>query len=185
MWQNIRCSILFHLLVPGGKWHTWTAIPSPAARSCKATFQSRHRLPLLPPPSAVIRSRSASRYRLAPHLAPPAADRLGREPRRVVVNAHADPALVASYFVDAVGDRLAQLLVHEVVDADLFGLAAGALLPSAVLEISDQLLLLGVNRDHRLAAPLERLDRGVDVLELGIPVWVAAASLVLRLPWRL
>ena len=22
MWQNIRCSILFHLLVPGGKWHT-------------------------------------------------------------------------------------------------------------------------------------------------------------------
>ena len=22
MWQNILCSILFHLLVPGGKWHT-------------------------------------------------------------------------------------------------------------------------------------------------------------------
>ena len=22
MWQNIRCSILGHLLVPGGKWHT-------------------------------------------------------------------------------------------------------------------------------------------------------------------
>ena len=21
-WQNSRCSILFHLLVPGGKWHT-------------------------------------------------------------------------------------------------------------------------------------------------------------------
>jgi hypothetical protein len=68
MWQNIRCSILFHLLVPGGKWHTWMAIPSPAARSCKATFQSRHRLPLLPPPSAVISSRSAPRYRLAPIL---------------------------------------------------------------------------------------------------------------------
>src|SRR5881397_4065876 len=24
MWQNIRCSILFHLLVPGGKWQTRT-----------------------------------------------------------------------------------------------------------------------------------------------------------------
>jgi hypothetical protein len=22
MWQNIRCSILFHLLVAGGKWQT-------------------------------------------------------------------------------------------------------------------------------------------------------------------
>ena len=25
MWQNMRCSILFHLLVPGGKWHTVNA----------------------------------------------------------------------------------------------------------------------------------------------------------------
>lgn len=24
MWQNMRCSILFRLLVPGGKRHTWT-----------------------------------------------------------------------------------------------------------------------------------------------------------------
>ena len=27
IWENIRCSILFHLLVPGGKWQTDTAIP--------------------------------------------------------------------------------------------------------------------------------------------------------------
>ena len=24
MWENRRCSILFHLLVPGGKWHDMT-----------------------------------------------------------------------------------------------------------------------------------------------------------------
>lgn len=24
MWQKMRCSTLFRLLVPGGKWHTWT-----------------------------------------------------------------------------------------------------------------------------------------------------------------
>ena len=28
MWQNIRCSILFHLLVPGGKWQTEIGRPS-------------------------------------------------------------------------------------------------------------------------------------------------------------
>ncbi len=27
MWQNKRCSILFHLLVPGGKWQTSTIRP--------------------------------------------------------------------------------------------------------------------------------------------------------------
>ena len=31
MWQNIRCSILFHLLVPGGKWHTEIRSPVSAA----------------------------------------------------------------------------------------------------------------------------------------------------------
>ena len=27
MWQKSRCSILFHLLVPGGRWLTWTRSP--------------------------------------------------------------------------------------------------------------------------------------------------------------
>ena len=27
MWENSRCSILFHLLVPGGKWQTVIASP--------------------------------------------------------------------------------------------------------------------------------------------------------------
>ena len=58
-WENIRCSILFHLLVPGGKWHTETGNPRRSASSWIATFQSRDRLLLLPPESAVIRSPSA------------------------------------------------------------------------------------------------------------------------------
>src|SRR3954451_2319984 len=62
MWQNIRCSILFHLLVPEGKWHTLTFNPVSLASSCNATFHRRLRLPLLPPPSAVIRTRSARGY---------------------------------------------------------------------------------------------------------------------------
>src|ERR1700733_5393849 len=53
IWQNIRCSILFHLLVPGGKWHTVIRSPISSASPCKASFHKRDRLLLLPPPSAV------------------------------------------------------------------------------------------------------------------------------------
>jgi len=42
---NMRCSILFHLLVPGGKWQTETAMPVSSAKRCRATF---HSLVLLP-----------------------------------------------------------------------------------------------------------------------------------------
>src|SRR5688572_25639560 len=50
-----RCSILFHLLVPGGKWHTAILRPRSSASSCSDVFQSRERELLLPPPSAVIK----------------------------------------------------------------------------------------------------------------------------------
>src|SRR5438270_4470702 len=59
MWQNRRCSILFHLLVPGGKWHTLTASPSSSANRPRHTFHSLERLALLPPESAVISSSAA------------------------------------------------------------------------------------------------------------------------------
>ena len=56
MWENSRCSILFHLLVPGGKWHTVMVSPVRFASRCSSHFQSRRRAPLLPPASAVINS---------------------------------------------------------------------------------------------------------------------------------
>src|SRR5262245_18519759 len=54
--ENRRCSILFHLLVPGGKWHTDKVKPDSSANLCSSTFHKRNRQPLLPPPSAVISS---------------------------------------------------------------------------------------------------------------------------------
>ena len=60
MWQNIRCSILFHLLVPGGKWHTEIRNPSASASFCNSNFHSRLRLLLEPPPSAVSSNRVAA-----------------------------------------------------------------------------------------------------------------------------
>src|ERR1035441_193423 len=63
---NSRCSILFHLLVPGGKWQISNRRPRSSAKSCRATFHNRLRLPLLPPPSAVIISFLARGNRPAP-----------------------------------------------------------------------------------------------------------------------
>ena len=56
------------------------------------------------------------------------------------------------------------------MDVDRLGLALWLPFPSAVLEGTDQLLLLGVDRDHGLAGLQKRFDLVVEVVELGIPV---------------
>jgi hypothetical protein len=60
MWENSRCSILFHLDVPGGRWQTVICRPVSAAKAASPVFHSRVRYPLDPPPPAVISSRRAS-----------------------------------------------------------------------------------------------------------------------------
>jgi len=92
-----------------------------------------------------------------------------------VVDANADPTGVGRLVVDAVGDRLAQVLVDEVVDVDFLGLTRRLPLPPAVAEPADKLLLLGVHGDHRLPLLLVCLDPPVDVLELGISIRVTFA----------
>jgi hypothetical protein len=42
-WENSRCSILFHLEVPGGKWQTVTSSPACSARAARPAFQARER----------------------------------------------------------------------------------------------------------------------------------------------
>src|SRR5271157_3489831 len=59
MWENNRCSTLFHLLVPGGRWHTVMVRPVAAARAASSVFHCRVRYPLEPPPSALIIRRVA------------------------------------------------------------------------------------------------------------------------------
>jgi len=92
-----------------------------------------------------------------------------------VVDAHVDPARVLGEVVDAVGDRLAELFVFEVVHADRDRRALRAQLAPAVFEVADQRLLFGVDADHRLALIDRRLDGGVDVLKLRVAVWMLAA----------
>ncbi len=53
--ENCRCSTLFHLLVPGGKWLTWIATSSLSATRCSWCFQTCDHWLLLPPASAVMK----------------------------------------------------------------------------------------------------------------------------------
>src|ERR1700757_4799586 len=52
MKEKRRCSTLFHLLVPGGRWLTTVSRPSSLASFCNSRSHSRTREPLLPPPPA-------------------------------------------------------------------------------------------------------------------------------------
>ena len=47
--ENSRCSILFHLLVPGGKWQTEITSPLSVLKFWSSVFHSLTRAPLLPP----------------------------------------------------------------------------------------------------------------------------------------
>ena len=58
MWQNRRCSILFHFDVPGDS-RTLIVRPVSSASFCSSSFQSRAREPFEPPQSAVIVNSSA------------------------------------------------------------------------------------------------------------------------------
>src|SRR6266481_5193761 len=51
MKENSRCSILFHLLVPGGRWQTVIVRPSSLARFCSSRFHNLTRARLPPPQS--------------------------------------------------------------------------------------------------------------------------------------
>ena len=43
IWENRRCSILFHLLVPGGRWHTVISRPVWSASGASSVFHNRVR----------------------------------------------------------------------------------------------------------------------------------------------
>ena len=109
------------------------------------------------------------------HLPPPPADTIGRKRGRVVVDAHVDPTLVIQQVVHAVGNRLAQFLIQKVMNAHFLRIALRSPLVPAILEIPDQFLLFRVHGDGRLAAILEPLHQGIDVLELCIAVWMRRA----------
>jgi len=105
-----------------------------------------------------------------PHFFPPAPNAGRREIGRVVIDPHIHPALVVRDIVDSVWNRLAQLLIEEIVDADFFRLALRVPFLAWIPEVAHQFLLFRVHRDHRLATLLKAHGLSVDVLKLSIAV---------------
>src|SRR5713101_8855598 len=123
-------------------------------------------------PAGVRRDEQGARASIAgpPHLAPPPPDRPRREGRRIVIDAHTDPARVAGEIVDPIGDGLAALRNEKFMHPDGRGLAGRPPLTARVLEVTDQFLLLRVDGDDGLRGRLEPPDLLVDIPELRVAV---------------
>jgi hypothetical protein len=100
-----------------------------------------------------------------------------------MVHAHADPSGVGREIVDAVGHRPAEFPDQEVMHPDLFGFALRPPFPAAVLEVANKLLLLRIDRDHRLAGCQRLGHAAIDMLELRVAIrmLVALARLAIGL----
>jgi hypothetical protein len=92
-----------------------------------------------------------------------------------VIDPDIDPTHVVQAIVDAIRGRLTEFRDHQVVDPYRFGITLGAQFASAILEVANQFLLLGIHRNDRLPVALVGLDLGIDVHELGVPVWMRRA----------
>src|SRR3954454_24022673 len=125
MKANRRCSILFHLLVPGGRWVTVIFRSASLAKRCNSRFHSLTCGPLLPPQSAVMVRLGVRVTRLA-EFPPPASDALNGECPGIGVDADTDPAMIGGNVVDTVWGDLAQFRYLEVVHPDRLGMTLAA-----------------------------------------------------------
>ena len=145
MMAKSRCSILFHLLVPGGKWQTVMrqteshrrAAAVPPSTAAAAT-------PLLPPPSAVIEQLLGIGVDRA---APIRCHQRRIARRRTPAVSWSIPTLTQPAFcadvVDPVGHGLALVADQEVVHPHLLRRRRfGCHSRPGVLEVADQFLLL-------------------------------------------
>ena len=92
-----------------------------------------------------------------------------------MIGAHADPAGVRAQVVDPVRNGLAQIPIGKIMGLHLDRLARRPPLPSGILVLADQLLLLGVHANHRV--PGRSVGRGliVEVAKLRVAVRVLVA----------
>ncbi len=105
----------------------------------------------------------------SPIQPPPAPNTLNCKLGGVMADAHIDEPLVPSHVVGAIEDRRARGQARIVVNVYLLRLSLGTPRPPRILKGSDKLLLLRVDRKHRLPATHKALDLPVDVPELLIP----------------
>ena len=93
-----------------------------------------------------------------------------------MIHADADPACVVGQVINAVGIGATQFR-DEVMHSHLLRISLRTHFPPAILEVAHQLLLLRVDRNHRLLISEATLDLPIDVLKLSVAVRVTVAFL--------
>src|SRR5215475_6204159 len=104
------------------------------------------------------------------HRIPPAPDRLHRELGSVSTTPNIHPTSVSGHVIHPVRDSLTEFLVRKGISVNFHGLAHWPPFLTTRRKIAQQLLLLRINTDHRLASSQELRHHASDVPKLGIPV---------------
>ena len=92
-----------------------------------------------------------------------------------MINAHAHPSDVVGDVVDAIGHRPPEFGNGEIVHANILGFALRPPFAPSVLEVADQFLLLGVDRDRRLACGQRCRHLLIDVAKLPVAIRMVSA----------
>src|SRR6476620_10317894 len=175
MKEKSRCSILFHLLVPGGKWHTVIGNLSSSASFCSSDFPQTDAIAVRSTAVSGHQQTFGFRITFLSHGLPPAANGVDRTGGGVVIRSDADPTGVVVDVINAVWHRAFQLGINEVMHIDLFGSTFGSPFAARILEIAHQFLLFRIDRDDRLAVRQEAASLFADVFKLSIPVQMLAS----------
>src|ERR1700704_1395134 len=110
MKEKRRCSILFHLLVPGGRWLTTMSRSSSLGRFWQFGFHRR--APRAVAAAAIGGDQQPDRVGVTrpPEVEPPLANAVHREGGCVMVDADTHPPGIRSQIIDAIGHRSAEFL---------------------------------------------------------------------------
>lgn len=140
--------------------------------------------PLLPEPIArPIRASTISHdqqfgtgwIQFAANALPPVSDALDRKLGGLMVDPNVDEAAVLQQIIDPIGDRFPISDGEVIIDIDRCLLPSGLPFSPAVLEIPDQLLLLTIDGNDRIALGFKGFAGAID-LKLGIAVCMRGAQ---------
>ena len=112
-----------------------------------------------------------------------------------MVDTNAHPATIVANIINAIGRSASQLRDREIMDAHHFGRASRSIFAPAILKVSNQLFLLGIDRDCWCGRNQRLPHVFIDVMELliairmigafaGFAIGLQAISLIYAAGWR-
>jgi hypothetical protein len=91
-----------------------------------------------------------------------------------MIGAHTDPSLVGANVIDTIRIGASQFRIDEVMHLDFDRLTGLLPFPPRILADADQFLLLGIDRDNRLARFERSPNTGIDLDKLRITIRMVA-----------